>query len=72
MQIFSVSMGLVLICSLCGCVTERSNRSSERSRRSRVDLDHPQIINVHNYRFVILNPIFTLLQDLDSVNFQLA
>lgn len=29
--------------------TERSNRSSERSRRSRVDLDHPQIINVHNY-----------------------
>ncbi|KAL3505962.1 hypothetical protein ACH5RR_031344 [Cinchona calisaya] len=29
--------------------TERSSRSSERSRRGRVDLDHPQIRNVHNY-----------------------
>ncbi|CAI9118417.1 OLC1v1019986C2 [Oldenlandia corymbosa var. corymbosa] len=30
--------------------TERSSRNSDRPpRRGRVDLDHPQIINVHNY-----------------------
>nr|KAJ0186391.1 hypothetical protein LSAT_V11C900488840 [Lactuca sativa] len=29
--------------------TEKSSKSTERPRRSRVYLDHPQIINVHNY-----------------------
>nr|XP_043619904.1 type IV inositol polyphosphate 5-phosphatase 6-like [Erigeron canadensis] len=29
--------------------TEKSNKTNERARRSRVYLDHPQIINVHNY-----------------------
>ncbi|XP_031098170.1 type IV inositol polyphosphate 5-phosphatase 6-like [Ipomoea triloba] len=29
--------------------TEKSSRSMERPRQRRADLDHPQIINVHNY-----------------------
>ncbi|KAL8254976.1 hypothetical protein R6Q59_033197 [Mikania micrantha] len=29
--------------------TEKSSKSSDRSRRTRADLDHPHIINVHNY-----------------------
>ncbi|KAI3695026.1 hypothetical protein L1987_78014 [Smallanthus sonchifolius] len=29
--------------------TEKTSKSGDRSRRSRVDLEHPQIINVHNY-----------------------
>lgn len=33
--------------------TERSSRNLERSRRGRVDLDHPQIINVHNYSMFV-------------------
>lgn len=38
-------------CTIKKTKTEKSNssRSMERPRRGRADLDHPQIINVHNY-----------------------
>ncbi|GMP56364.1 hypothetical protein CsSME_00020884 [Camellia sinensis var. sinensis] len=33
--------------------TEKSRKSTERVRRGRVDLDHPQIINVQNYSMFV-------------------
>ncbi|KAK3042188.1 hypothetical protein RJ639_001308 [Escallonia herrerae] len=49
-------------CTIKKSRTEKSNKNAERARRGKPNLDHPQIINVQNYRvfnFALGNSIFT-------------